>query len=287
MKLDGVWRAHRQWAVFASHARDSLDRWRAINLSLILLGAVAGALAAQPAWFSSTATTVLGAVSGGVLAVAGVVQLRVLTPESVQRRVLARATSEALEGVAFRYLANVPSTSGRDRDSELTSAVTEVARLAGDRAVLIVGIEPDDRALPQVDGIGDYVRERAVGQRDWHEHRTADHQLRGRRWRAAEFAATAAAAVLAAVGGAWHGPNLSAWVAVTTTAAAAFAAHLASQQHDRIAASYARTVVSLNSLLDDFDPVQASVEQASRFVADVESVLAQQNDSWVSLFTAK
>jgi hypothetical protein len=287
MSVEDVWRAQRQWSALALDARDSLRRWRTVNLGLILVGAVAGALAAQDDWFAEAATLALGAFSAAALAVAGVVQARLLSAERVRRRLSTRAAAEALRGAVFRYLSAVPSLSAPDRAAELAAASAEVSRLAGAHAGLVVGVPPDDRPVPGVDGIVDYVRERARGQRDWHERRTVEHRNRARQWRAAELAATAGAACLAAVGGALHGPDLSAWVAVATTAAAAFGAHLATEQHDRIAESYARTVQSLDALLADFDPVRETPEEAARFVANVESVLADQNDSWVSIFAVQ
>ncbi len=285
MNVHEIWRTQRQWSGVATRLSDSLNTWRVANLGLILFGAVTGALAAQQAWFARPVTVALGAASAGALALAGVIQTRFLSAERVQRRLSARAAAEALKGAVFRYLADVPSPSSSDRSSELATAATEVSQLAGAHAGLIMGAPVDDRALPQVRGIAEYVRGRAEEQRTWHATRMTDHQRRSRRWRGAELAATAAAAVIATVGAALHGPDLSAWVAVATTAAAAFAAHLASQQHDRVAESYARTVQRLNTLLANFDPTRGSPEQAAKFVANVESVLADQNDSWVSIFT--
>lgn len=285
MNVDEVWRTYRQWAGVTSRADESLGRWRMVNLALILFGATAGALAAQQGWLDKPVTAILGAVGAGALALAGVVQARFLSPAHVQRRVLARAVAEALKGAVFRYLADVPPTSGPDRQSELDATRAQVSRLAGDQAGLAVGTPVDEKPLPRVDGIVDYVEKRAREQRVWHERRTAGHRERARKWRGAELVATAVAAVLAAVGGVLHGPDLSAWVAVATTAVAAIGAHLATQQNDRVAESYARTVQSLDDLIGGFDGARATPEEAARFVANVESVLADQNESWVSIFT--
>jgi hypothetical protein len=110
------------------------------------------------------------------------------------------------------------------------------------------------------------------------------HRERAGRWRVASLAATGTAAVVGAVGGALHGPDLSAWVAVFATAATAFTAHLASEQHDRIASSYARTAASLATLIRDFEVSERTPERNGRFVSMVEQVLGKQNDAWVELF---
>ena len=129
------------------------------------------------------------------------------------------------------------------------------------------------------------MTKRAQDQADWHARRISHHERLGRLWRNVELLATASAAVLAAVGGVLHGPDLSAWVAVATTAGAAVAAHIASEQHDRIAAGYASTTEELQRLIRDFRRAGQTPEADARFVAAVERVLAAQNQSWSSLIS--
>jgi hypothetical protein len=215
--VEDAWRRHRRWSRVADETSRSLERWRTRNLTLIVVGAVLGALAAQAGRFSAGATTAFGAVGAAALALAGVVQSRMLGADRLRTWVEARAASESLKSAVYQYLARVAPFAGADRGAEL--------------------------------------------------------------------AATGAAAVLAAVGGALHGPDLSAWVAVATTVGAAVAAHLASAQHDRIASSYAATADELERLLAAFDSGSATGEAAAEFVADTERVLAGQNQGWASLIS--
>jgi hypothetical protein len=282
VKVEDVWQVHRQWAVVARGQGRSLRRWRIVNLGLILSGSILAALAANDSWMSRGAAVVVGATSAAVLAAAGIVQSRLLTADRTADRVAARAAAEAYKGIVYRYLAAGPADP--DRARELSDGVAQVDRLTADRSVLVVGVRPDGHPLPDVGGIADYADDRADGQREWHAQGAVRHRRLAHRWRAAELAATLVAAVLAAVGGALRGPSLSAWVAVATTAAAAFAAYLASQQHDRLAQAYARTSLSLQSLLRDFDPAAATPDEAERFVASTETVLADQNEAWTSLY---
>lgn len=287
MRVEDAWKLQRQWSVVAASCTAALDRWRSVNLVLLLLGALLGAFAAQDEWFPKRVTVTLGAVGAAALAAAGIVQSQLLTAARVRTRVGSRAAAEALKGVVFQYLARVTPFADGDRDTTLGAKVTEVEQLAADYASLVSGVQPDAKPLPVVQGVADYVRERAEEQRDWHDRRVAAHRSLARRWRVAELLATLAAAVLAAVGGVLHGPDLSAWVAVATTAGTAFAARLAGQQHERVAEAYARTVLSLNAALRSFEADTASPPEAADFVATVEQVLAAQNESWVGLFSVR
>ena len=287
MDVNEAWRLHRRWSVVAAKTADDLSRWRSINLALVLLGALLGALAAQSQWFSKTVTIVLGGTAAGALAIAGIIQAKMLTADQIHARVGTRAGSEAFKGIVFQYLAGVAPFAGADRAAALAKKVSDAEGLAADCASLVAGSEPDAKEIPAVQGVADYVKKRAEEQRDWHDSRTAKHKARARNWRRAELISTGAAAALAAVGGVWHGPNLSAWVAVATTAGTAFAAHLASQQHDRIADAYARTVLTLSAALRSFDAARTTEEEAADFVAKVEQILAAQNETWVSLFSVR
>lgn len=285
MRVEEVWRRQRQWSAVAIRVGQEINRWRSRNLGLILAGSALGALAAQGEWFAQSVTVALGAASAGALALAAFVQSRVLTAEKARIRVETRSGSETLMGIVYQYLAGVAPFDDLDRDRQLGLKVTALEALVPDTAPLVVGEKPDERPLPQIDGVADYLAQRAQPQREWHLQRSVQQRGLAARWRAGELVATAVAAVLAAVGGALHGPDLSAWVAVATTAGAAIAAHRAGQQHDRLADSYARTVLALDAVLRDFDPADAPTE-ASLVVA-VERILAAQNDSWASLFSTR
>lgn len=279
-----VWQVQRKWSEAANRVGASVDRWRVVNLVLLVAGSVLGALATQDQWFSPSTTTALGLAAAVVLALAGVAQTRRLTADRVRAHAVARATSESLKGLVHQYLADVPPFTGPGRDDALLAKVDEVDERSRVHAGLIVGVPSDSKPLPGIAGIDDYLRERVREQRDWHAGQAVARKRLAQRWRAAELATTSIAAVLAAAGGVLDGRDLSTWVAVATTAGAAFAAHLAAKQHVTIAGSYATTSADLDAMLLRFDAGSATKEQAATFVARVESVLAAQNNAWVGLF---
>lgn len=280
--LNAVWRAHRQWSKAADTAQQSLKRWRLSNLTLLVAGAVVAAFAAQT-WLVSAAAAALAAVSAALLAVAGFVQGSMLTSENTSRWTGARAASEALKAETYRYLAGVNPYAGADRAERLQAQFGTVQTRSMNLLVSQQLAAADDRGLPAVRTFENYRMQRAQDQANWHRGKIAQHVRTARKLRFWQLGATAAGAVLAAVAAALPGAHLAAWTAAATTIATAFATHIAATQHLRIAASYAATVDQLQRLIDGVNPKTASADQRAQFVADVERVLAVQNDGWVDL----
>ena len=143
----------------------------------------------------------------------------------------------------------------------------------------------DADPLPGVKAFGDYLTKRAQEQAKWHRDKIAQHERLAKRLRFWQLAATVAGTVLAAVAGAVQESHLTAWTAAATTVAAALAAHVAATQHERIASSYAATVDQLDRLIAAVDPKTESADRQAQFVADVERVLATQNEGWTDLLS--
>ena len=282
--LDLVWRCHRQWSQAAAAAQSQLKQWRQRNLALLVLGALAGALAAQHG-LSSGFVTAAAAVSAVALAVAAWLQRTAFTSDETAHWTGARAASEALKAEVYRYLSKVKPYDGAERTERL-NAQLEVIQTRG-RAWLVDQqlIPPDNRPLPPVSTFAGYLTERAQEQANWHRNKIAEHVRKARTLRICQLAATGAGVVLAAVAGVLPGSHLAAWTAAATTIAAAFATHLAAEQHQRIAASYASTADQLDRLIADVDPASADPDRQAQFVLDVEQALAAQNSGWMDLLS--
>jgi hypothetical protein len=282
--LNEVWLGHRQWSKAAGTAQKNLNRWRLLNLTLLVLGAVVAAFAAQP-WLASAATAALAAFSAAVLAAAGFIQGTMLTADNTSRWTGARAASEALKAETYRYLIRVKPYADQDRTERLgTQLDTIQARaqrllLDQQRAAVNAGDLPTVRTFER------YVEERAAKQAKWHMERAGQQSEKAQRLRFFQLAATLAGAVLAAVAGILPGAHLAAWTAAATTIAAAFASHLAATQYQRLATSYAATADQLKRLIVGVDAKTASADQRTQFVAEVERVLATQNEGWVDLLS--
>jgi uncharacterized protein YcbX/cytochrome c551/c552 len=282
--LDQVWRSHRQWSRAADAAQARLNKWRGRNLALLVLGALAGAVAAQ-AWASSAATTAFAVGSAVLLAIAGLIQGTALTSADTSRWTGARAASEALKAEAYRFLTGVKPYAGPDHAQVLQAQLDAIQTRGRSLLVDEQQFPPDDRALPQVSTFGRYLTARAQQQADWHRNKSAEHARKASTLRDWQLAATAAGAVLAAIAAALPQSHVAAWTAAATTIAAAFATHLAATQHQRIAESYAATADQLDRLIAGIDPAIAGPDRQAQFVADVEGVLAAQNNGWTDLLS--
>jgi hypothetical protein len=283
-RLELAWRRHRQWSLAAQGARTRLDRWRWWNLALLVLGAVAGAVAAQPDLPAGVATG-FAIAAAVLLAVAGFIQANALNNDQTARWTKARAASEALQAEVYRYLAGVAPYDGADRADVLESQQAEIRRRTEDLLVDQQSTQSDGRPLPVLHDIGTYVTDRALGQAEWHRRKTGEHVRKARTLRICQIAATAAGVVLSALAGfvpSWH---LTTWTAALATVAAAFGTQLAATQHQRIAAGYALTADQLDGLIAGFDPESAPEPRQAQFVAEVERVLANQNDGWTDLLS--
>lgn len=282
--LELVWRRHRQWSVAANAARARLDRWRWWNLVLLVIGALAGALAAQT-WLVARAATGSAIVAALSLSLAGFLQVHALNADETARWTHARAASEALKAETYRYLLRVAPYAQADRADLLQAHLDAVRNRAAALLVDQHDAPVDSRPLPTVRTVQEYVTARAQGQATWHRAKSAEHVRRARRLRHWQLVATGVGVVLATVTGFVPSWRLSTWTAAAATVAAAVGAHLAATQHQGIAAAYAATADQLESLVAGFDDASATPEQQARFVADVERVLAAQNQGWTDLLS--
>ena len=82
--VEGAWRRQRQWSIAARNGRARLERWRRVNLILLVIGAILGAVAAQSSWLRSVTAIAAGAAAWA-LAVAGILQQRFLNADEVAR----------------------------------------------------------------------------------------------------------------------------------------------------------------------------------------------------------
>jgi hypothetical protein len=285
--LDLVWRRHRQWSLAANAARARLDRWRLWNLLLLVLGALAGATAAQ-GWLASGAASGFAIVAAVALGLAGFIQLNALNTDQTVRWTQARAASEGLKAEVYRYLIRVSPYAGVDRAQALRAQL-DLVQARAPQSLLIdqQTTAVDERPVPSMSTFDEYVTRRAQDQANWHRTKCAEHARQARTLRIWQLVATGVGVVLSAVAGFVPSWRLSTWTAAATTIAASFGTHLAATQHQRVGAAYAATADQLERLIAGIDPATVRPEQQAQFVADVERVLVAQNEGWTDLLSPK
>src|SRR6185503_14745222 len=129
-----AWARQRRWSVAANVGRDRIRRRRQLNLALLILGALSGAVAAVTIW-PHAVTTTAATIAVLALTAAGAVQKRWLTGQELNRWATARAASEAVKSEVYRYLAEVGPYAGSDRDTALAKAVDDAQAPAKDLLV--------------------------------------------------------------------------------------------------------------------------------------------------------
>jgi hypothetical protein len=278
-----AWRRHRQWSLAANAARARLDRWRLWNLQLLVLGALAGAMAAQT-WLASEAASGFAIIAAVALALAGFIQANALKGDQTARWTQARAASEALKAEVYRYLLRVLPYAGVDRAQALATQL-DVVQTRAPQSLLVDEqmTAADDRPMPSMRAFDEYVTGRAQEQANWHRKKSVEHAGQARTLRIWQLLATGVGVVLSAIAGFVPSWRLSSWTAAATTIAVALGTHLAATQHQRIAATFAATADQLERLLAGTDPATATPGQQAQFVADVERVLVAQNEGWTDL----
>ncbi len=287
--LGDTWQAQADWSAAATRLKKAMERTRSTTLVLVVGTALIETLAAQ---FALAGPPLRGAaqalaIAGAVLAaVAAVLQGRSSTTTRVSEWIRVRAVSEALKEQVFRYLAGVGAYAGADRDRALLEATRKVRDDAADLDPLARGTGPT-RELPPVSDVDSYVKHRVEQQIDGY-YRPRSRDLAGRRaaWQRAQTALLVLTAALGAVVAYFPDAGLPSWVAVLTTIAGAFGAHVEAARYDHLAVGYRATATRLEALRDEWKytlskAASSPAEQAS-FVDRCEDAISVENQAWVA-----
>ncbi|MGI5327696.1 DUF4231 domain-containing protein [Actinomadura nitritigenes] len=279
-----LWDRQSIWSQAADRLKLRMDRTRLASLLLGAAAAVMGAGAAQ-----TMALGLLGRLLAfGAAVTAALVPLtaRSAGPSAVRDWTRLRSVSEALKSEVYVYLAGAGRYRGATGPDVL---LDEAGRIEADGADLtrhLTGIAPRERALPPVTGPDSYRRERAQRQLDgYYRPKALLMGGRVRTVRRVEFALGAAGAVFGAAAGAFEAGQVAAWVAVSTTLAAAVGTHAAASKYEYRELEYSRTAEQLTRILVRHRrqaPPGGSPEEDDAFVAECELVISAQNEAWMA-----
>ncbi|MCX0269643.1 DUF4231 domain-containing protein [Nocardia zapadnayensis] len=266
--------------------KHSIDRARAMGLTLGIVGAVAGTAAAQVMpWHSAVgrALALLAAIAVGIVPLT----VNNAGPQQIRDWIRLRSVAEQLKSQVYLYLVGAAPYRGSDTSELLVDHADRVIADAGDLARHTSGLTAHVRPLPPVTDIASYLDERVRGQADnYYRPRAAEMNRRQRRIHRLELALTAVAVVLGAVSTAFQAGWAAAWVATVTTMTAAVSAHIAATRYAYQELEFSRTAAELENLAARYDLGQAT-EGDDIVVERCERAIATQNDAWMTKWLAE
>lgn len=279
--VEDLWRQQSIWSQTANRMKVAIGRARSAALALTVGGAVLATLAARLPAAQATASSVLA-----VAAAVGVGLVPVLRP-GWSGRVLrdwtrARSVSEALKSEIYLYLAGAGDYRGEDRDPRLRVCTDRARQEAADLLRHSVGIEPVQRALPDVCDYGSYLQVRVDGQVDgYYRPQARQLQVRLGQFRRVELVLAVAGVVLGALAAILAAVGLGAWIAVVTTISASVAAHVGAARYEYQLIEYLRTADELSRLRRDA-AATTSPADLDQLVVRCERIISIQNEGWMA-----
>jgi hypothetical protein len=280
--IELTWNAQRRWSAVANRLRRDLVRARTLLLALTLAGALLVTLGTTVTDFDDTTGKALGAVGALLLALVPVVGSRSAGRANVRNWVRARSISEGLKAAAYGYLTATGTYADPDsRDAALDHRRGELLQKVADLELYAAGIRADGGKPPEVADTDAYVRERVIGQAGWYRRRAAELSTRLKWLRRVEYALALLAAGLGATAAAFGSDTLGAWAPVATTAAAAFAAHIAAEHYEHVILGYLAAAGKLEELARDWERSRATLSPAE-FVTECEAAISLENQNWMA-----
>jgi hypothetical protein len=276
-----AWRLQRVWSQVAGRLKERIDRARSVGLVLGVLGAVLGVSAAQ---VDGGGVVGRGLAVGAGVAI-GLVPLvrRGASQEAVRAWTRARSVSEGLKSEVYAYLAGGSAYLDDERDRTLGLRTRHIISSVDDLAGATAGVQPDDRALPAVDGIASYLVERVDGQSGGYYRPKAMLYARRLVWlRRIEAMLGAAGVVLAVMAGTGGVQAAGAWVAVVSTLAATVAAHAGAARYDHQIVEFQRTATQLEHLCASWE-----IEgwTPAELIDACEETISIENQAWMARLT--
>lgn len=276
------------WSETANVLKLATDQARYYTFGASALGAMLAALAAQ--FFENNQAsviyqflTILSAIS---LAVGAFVTARWLSRDAVERHVRARTASEALKREAFLYATNTGQyRSAESRDRLLLEQKNLIENKIED-LLLFEQKAKDQGRCPRNDlTLNEYIEQRVDTQIKYYRDRSTRYDEYSRLLHKVECSLSLLAAVIAAAAATplLNGMfNLTAMTAVLTTVSGIVVSHLEAARFDKLIPAYRATANQLETIKLS---MQSNSVEPKDWVMECETVLANENNSWIGLWT--
>jgi hypothetical protein len=297
--LDAVGDRQAEWSATANELKATVDRARTMVFALSIAGAILAALASQMGSGATDAATSMAHSPRAWVAMAAAISLafatfftqRLLGAEHVTAWVRARAISEALKREAYKF------ATGAAPYNDANSATNE-ALLDQSRGAIEADGDDLDGKLVSATATGsvpttmltldEYRNRRVIGQAiQFYRPKAEQYKKAAARLRRTEFGLALLATVITALASVAEKSapifgiqlDLAAFTAVLTTVGGAIVAHVEAERYDFLAMTY---IATARRLEDRLTRPPASV---SDFVNDCETVIANENASWIAKWT--
>jgi hypothetical protein len=288
--LRSAWDQQAVWSATASRLKRRIERARSWILGLVIAGAVLETLAGQLAGAGGTslAASRMAAAAGAIaIALAGALQARSRSAQNVTRWTRARSASEALKEQVFRYLTCTGAYQAPEPEAALREAVNDIIDKVRDLEALAATVQVPSREPPVALDLDSYVNARVEEQIDGY-YRPRAKELAARRdtWRRAQTTLLFIGAALSALVAFLPNAGLANWVAVLTTVAGAFAAHIEAARYDYLVVGYRSTARRLEALRDEWRDALSrrslSPDERTDFVNRCEEAISVENQAWMA-----
>lgn len=275
-----AWAQQRTWSRTSDRLKKRLDLARKAALLLGVVTAVLAVAATQVMGDRPVLGQSLGAATAISAGLATLVQ-RGVTTDRIRSWTRTRSVSEALKTEVYSYLAGGTRYTDRDhRDRTLHRRSRDLANKVEGLLHLTVGTDPDDRPVPVVRNVDDYITHRVDQQIGaYYKPRAATYTCRARRLRGTATVLGAVAVVLSTVATSFELPSVSAWVPVATTVGTAVVAHTAASRYDHLIIEFQRTAYRLELLKQDR---ACTPGDDAKFIDDCEDAISVENQGWMA-----
>ena len=289
-QLQSVAEIQGKWSETANRLKAGYQQVRWLTFVLAIAGALLAAIASQ---FDGRPRGVLAITSAVLFAVVSFLTARRLDGLHATAWVRARAASEALKRAAYKFAARAapyddPALRSAQFNKEAQQIEQDVDDLLGRQVSGPPGSAPVDMLTP-----AEYVEKRVKQQVDgFFEPKALALKATADRLRRIEFLLALTTTCITAIVGLANKElvgglkfDFVALTAVLTTISGAILAHIEASRYDFTVTAYRATARRLRDALREMpvDPVVPSPAW-SAFVDRCETILAQENNSWVAKF---
>ncbi len=254
---------------------------------LTILGALLGTVSSQISGLQATASSVIGIISGALIAIAAYLGREILKPDQERLWVRARSLAEALKGETFLFRTGAPPYDAPEPASKLLERVQEFLKEVKDLPAANLSQDERRERLPEGPlSVGQYIEDRVNEQvENFYRPRAKQYDELMKFWRTVTLIVGGLAAILGALGK-WT----AAWVAVLTTIGTSVAAHIFANRYQHLIISYQATARQLEFLKNQWivmgSPEQ-DPEKRIRFILDCEEAISIENSAWMAKWTEK